>query len=46
MVLSVWQDGTCLATVRLAPDDVDALVAELARTLQPDAPSDQIRPTA
>lgn len=45
VVLSVWQDGTCLATVRLAPEDVTALVAELARTLQADVPAGQIRPT-
>jgi len=34
-VLSVWQDDTCLATVRLAPADVADLVAELAHTLLP-----------
>ncbi len=37
VVLSVWQDGTCLATVRLAPEDVADLIAELTRTLLPDA---------
>jgi hypothetical protein len=37
VVLSVWQDATCLATVRLAPEDVAVLVAELTRTLLPDA---------
>lgn len=37
VVLSVWQDATCLATVRLAPADVADLVAELARTLLPAA---------
>lgn len=37
VVLSVWQDGTCLATVRLAPEDVADLVGELARTLLPGA---------
>ena len=35
VVLSVWQDDTCLATVRLAPADVADLVAELAHTLLP-----------
>ena len=35
VVLSVWQDGTCLATVRLAPADVADLVSELTRTLLP-----------
>ena len=35
VVLSVWQDGTCLATVRLAPSDVVELVSELTRTLLP-----------
>ncbi|MCB0910938.1 MAG: hypothetical protein KDB60_04900 [Propionibacteriaceae bacterium] len=45
VVLSVWQDGTCLATVRLDPGDVAALVGELTRTLQPESPADQVRPT-
>ena len=36
VVLSIWQDGTCQATVRLAPEDVASLVAELARALVPD----------
>ena len=35
VVLSVWQDSTCLATVRLAPGDVVDLVAQLTRTLLP-----------
>jgi len=35
VVLSVWQDGTCLATVRLAAEDVADLVAQLTRTLLP-----------
>lgn len=39
VVLSVWQDATCVATVRLAPDDVAALISELARTLV--APADE-----
>lgn len=37
VVLSVWQDATCVATVRLAPEDVAALIAQLARTLVPPA---------
>ena len=35
VVLSVWQDSACLATVRLAPEDVAELVAQLTRTLLP-----------
>jgi hypothetical protein len=35
VVLSVWQDGVCLATVRLAPEDVAQLISELTRTLLP-----------
>ncbi len=35
VVLSVWQDSSCLATVRLAPEDVADLVAQLTRTLLP-----------
>jgi hypothetical protein len=35
VVLSVWQDSTCLATVRLAPGDVAALIGELTRILPP-----------
>jgi hypothetical protein len=35
VVLSVWQEGTCLATVRLAPEDVAELIGELTRTLLP-----------
>jgi len=30
VVLSVWQDGACLGTVRLVREDVDQLVAALA----------------
>lgn len=37
VVLSVWQDTACLATVRLAPEDVADLVAQLTRTLLPSA---------
>jgi len=29
VVLSIWQDGACLATVRLAGEDVDRLAAVL-----------------
>jgi hypothetical protein len=29
VVLSIWQGGSCLATVRLAPDDVPDLVRVL-----------------
>lgn len=36
VVLSIWQDSTCVATVRLAADDVAVLISELARTLLPD----------
>ncbi len=35
VVLSVWQDSTCLATVRLAPADVADLIGELTRSLLP-----------
>ncbi len=35
VVLSVWQDSSCLATVRLAPEDVVEMVAQLTRTLLP-----------
>ena len=43
VVLSVWQDSSCLATVRLAPEDVADLVAQLTRTL---LPADDERPEA
>jgi hypothetical protein len=33
VVLSTWRDGRCSATVRLAPDEVAALVGELAGAL-------------
>ncbi|GAB3590711.1 hypothetical protein GCM10027446_06220 [Angustibacter peucedani] len=33
VVLSIWQDTTCLATVRLAEDDVPDLVRTLAAGL-------------
>jgi hypothetical protein len=32
VVLSIWQDTVCRATVRLAPEDVPDVVAMLART--------------
>jgi hypothetical protein len=32
VVLSIWQDAVCRATVRLAPEDVPDLVAMLTRT--------------
>jgi len=35
VVLSVWQDATCVATVRLAPEDVAELIADLAHVLTP-----------
>jgi hypothetical protein len=31
VVLSIWQDGACVATVRLSGDDVGHLVDVLAR---------------
>jgi len=39
VVLSVWQDQTCVATVRLAPEDVAALVEELTRLLPRQEPA-------
>ena len=33
VVLSIWQDSTCVATVRLAEDDVPDLVAALTAGL-------------
>jgi hypothetical protein len=41
VVLSVWQDAKCVATVRLAPEDVAELIAGLARTLVPDVVAGQ-----
>jgi hypothetical protein len=35
VVLSIWQDGRCLATVRLARADVPAVAHALAGTLVP-----------
>lgn len=29
VVLSIWQDGVCMGTLRLAPDDVPELVRSL-----------------
>lgn len=43
VVLSVWQDSSCVATVRLAPEDVADLVTQLTRTL---LPADDERPEA
>jgi hypothetical protein len=37
VVLSIWQDGTCLATVRLAQGDVPDLVRALAAATVPPA---------
>lgn len=45
VVLSIWQDGSCLATVRLAPEDVAALVGELTLTLLPEDSASHIRET-
>ena len=39
VVLSIWQDGRCLATVRLASADVPDLVRSLAATLVDDEAS-------
>jgi hypothetical protein len=33
VVLSIWQDSTCVATVRLAEDDVPELVRALSASL-------------
>ena len=38
VVLSIWQDGTCRATVRLAEEDVPELLRVLGAALVPDAP--------
>lgn len=35
VVLSIWQDTTCVATVRLAEDDVPDLVRTLTASLLP-----------
>ena len=32
VVLSIWQGAVCRATLRLAPEDVDDVVAMLARS--------------
>jgi hypothetical protein len=32
VVLSIWQDSVCRATVRLAPEDVPDVVAMLTRS--------------
>lgn len=36
VVLSIWQDGTCVATVRLDENDIPELVKVLAAGLLPD----------
>jgi hypothetical protein len=35
VVLSIWQDATCVATVRLAEQDVPELVRALSAALVP-----------
>ncbi|HEX3004738.1 MAG TPA: hypothetical protein VHO27_11040 [Angustibacter sp.] len=35
VVLSIWQDATCVATVRLADEDVPELVRALSAALVP-----------
>ena len=40
VVLSIWQDGVCRATVRLLPEDVPAVVEMLARSAVAHADSD------
>jgi hypothetical protein len=37
VVLSIWQDATCVATVRLADQDVPELVRALSAALVPSA---------
>jgi hypothetical protein len=37
VVLSIWQEARCLATVRLAGDDVPDLVRTLTAAVIPDA---------
>jgi hypothetical protein len=37
VVLSIWQDDTCRATVRLAAQDVPGLLEALGDTLLPEA---------
>ncbi len=39
VVLSVWQEGRCLATVRLAGEDVPALVDILLDAVDADPPA-------
>ena len=41
VVLSIWQGGQCLATVRLAEPDVPELVRALAATLVPEAQAER-----
>jgi hypothetical protein len=39
VVLSIWQDSTCVATVRLAEADVPELLKTLAQGLLPARPA-------
>jgi hypothetical protein len=39
VVLSIWQDASCLATFRLAPADVPGLVRALVSTALPEPQS-------
>jgi len=41
VVLSIWQDAQCLATFRLAPEDVPNLVRSLVSTALPDPVPEQ-----
>jgi len=36
VVLSLWQDGRCIGTVRLAPEDVPDLVRSLTSAVLPE----------
>ncbi len=38
VVLSIWQDGSCLATVRLAHDDVHEVLRALSTALESTSP--------
>ena len=39
VVLSIWQEGRCLATIRLAGEDVPDLVRVLARAVVHEPPA-------
>ena len=41
LVLSTWRDGTCVATVRLDPDEAARLVGVLAQALAEQVPGAQ-----